>query len=92
MRRTLCWILGLAGLVGLVLFLSFQWRGGQGQSVFRMGWPDAWLVWEDRPDGHRFEVQLSRWSTGIGVASVFALYYSAHLGRRRAAPAQDKPA
>jgi hypothetical protein len=88
MRRTLCWVLGLAGLVGLVLFLSLEGRGGHGQSVFRMDWPDAWLVWEDRPDGHRFEVQLFRWSVGIGVASVYALYYSARLGRRRAAPAQ----
>jgi hypothetical protein len=86
MRRTLCSALGLAGLAGLILFLSFHGHGGHGESGFRIGFPDAWLEWEGRPDGHRFEMIPFRWSMGIGVASVFALYYSARLWRRRPAP------
>jgi hypothetical protein len=92
MRRALCWGLGLGGLVGLVLFLSCEGHSGQGLSVFRMGSPDAWLVWESRPDGHQFEMNLLRWSMGIGVASVFALYYSVRLARRPAALASSKHA
>ena len=60
-RRAASWILGIAGLVGLILFLSFEGHSGQGQSVFRMGSPDPWFVWEYRPDsGNRFEMNLLR--------------------------------
>jgi hypothetical protein len=90
MPRTLCTALGLAGLVGLVLFLSVHTHGGQGESFFRIGFPDPWLEWESRPDGHRFAITPLRWSAGIGVASVFALYYSARLWLRPAAPAQGR--
>jgi len=91
-RRTLCWLLGLAGLVGLVLFLSAHAHEGQGESYFHIGFPDPWLEWENRPGGHRFQIVPFRWSAGIGVASVFALYYSARLcglvrpPRRRTSP------
>ena len=61
MRRALCRIRGLAGLVGLVLCLSLMAHGGPGESVFRMGYPDPWPVWEGRPDGHRFELGEFRW-------------------------------
>jgi hypothetical protein len=92
LSKWLGWLLGLAGLVGLVLFLSVHAHGGQGGSFFRIGFPDPWLEWESRPDGHRFEIIPFRWSAGIGVASALALYYSAGLWRPQVAPAQDKPA
>ena len=92
MRRTLCCVLGLAGLIGLVLCLSFEGRGGAAQVAFCMGWPDAWLVWESHPGGRGFEIDLVHWSVAIGVAGVFALYYSARLWRRPATPLQDSPA
>src|SRR5262245_29442436 len=92
MWRTFSSVLGIAGLVGLVLFLSFHGYAGHGESGFRIGFPDAWFEWENRPDGHRFEMIPFRWSMGIGVASLFALYYSARLLRRTAAPVQDNKA
>jgi hypothetical protein len=87
MRRVLCSVLGLAGLAGLLLFfLACERHGGQGNSVFRIGRPDAWYVWESHQDGGwHYEISLLRWSMGIGVAGVYALYYSVRLARRPAA-------
>jgi len=86
MRRVLCLVLTLAGLAGLILFfLAGEGHGGHGNSVIRMGRPDAWFVWESHPDGWHYEMSWLRWSMGIGVASVYALYYSVRLARRPAA-------
>jgi hypothetical protein len=93
MRRALCWVLGLAGLVGLGLFLWPESHGGQGHWMFRMGSPDAWLVWESRPDGGwQYEMNLLRWSIGIFVASVYVLCHSVRLALTPAAPASSKHA
>jgi hypothetical protein len=92
MRRALCWVLGLAGLVGLGQFLGCEGHGSQGHWVIRMGSPDTWLLWESRPDGHQFEMNMLRWSMAIGVASVFALYCSVRLACRPAALASSEHA
>jgi hypothetical protein len=81
MRRAPVAILTIAGLVCLVLFLSFEVRAGPGWSTFRMGQPDHWLVWEDNPNGHNFEMNLLRWSIGLGIFGVFSLYYAVRLAR-----------
>jgi hypothetical protein len=98
MRRALRGVLGLAGLIGLICLLSFEAHGRQdrpghlGEWVFRLGSPDAWLWWEDRPNVHRFELNPLRWSVVLGIAGVVALYYAVRLSRRPAAPAPGQPA
>src|SRR5262245_15467662 len=81
MRRAGVWILTIAGLVGLLMALTFEGRGGPQGSAFRMGLPDAWVEWESTPNGHTFGVYILRWSFGILVASVYALYYAVRLSR-----------
>lgn len=85
MRRALIATLTIAGLVCLVLFLSFEGsfegKAGQGRSTFRMGQPDHWFVWQDNPNEHSFEMNLIRWSVGLGILGVFSLYYAVRLAR-----------
>ena len=81
MRRALVTTLTIAGLVCLVLFLSFEGKAGQGWSTFRVGQPDHWFVWQDNPNGHSFEMNPLRWSMGLGILGVFSLYYAVRLAR-----------
>ncbi|MEX2176080.1 MAG: hypothetical protein WD872_17090 [Pirellulaceae bacterium] len=82
------WVLTAAGLVGLALGLSLHGEGGPHGSMFSIGYPDAWAVWTNTPStvpgafNSRSEIHFMRWSIGILVASVCALYYAARLGRR----------
>jgi hypothetical protein len=84
MRKVGVWLLAVGGLVGLILALGFERRQGPDGPDFRMGYPDSWIVWESTPNGgHRYEINAFRWSFGILVASVYALYYAVRLGRRK---------
>jgi hypothetical protein len=85
--------LTVAGLVGLLLALAFDWRVGPTGSVFQMGYPDAWLVvereWTPSSSGagatdFRTESRFHflRWSFGALVASNCALIGAVRLGRR----------
>ncbi|MFL5328217.1 MAG: serine/threonine-protein kinase [Gemmataceae bacterium] len=72
-KEALAILLAVLGVIGVVLFLSFEGTGERGQWAFRMGKPDAWLIWENRTNGTGFELNWLRWSVGIGVASLIAL-------------------
>jgi hypothetical protein len=89
MRRIVVWVLSVGGVIGLLLALGFRgWQGPNGPE-FRMGYPDSWVVWESTPNGgHRFEVNVLRWSFLILVASVYALYYAVRIGRRKTPEAE----
>lgn len=91
MKRISVWVLSIAGVIGLFLGLGFKgWKGPNGPE-FRMGYPDSWIVWESLPNGgHRFEVNLLRWSALILIVSVYALYYSVRLGRRKSLDAEPE--
>jgi hypothetical protein len=93
MRRVMAWVLGLLGLFGLLTFLSFDIQKGQGSFSFHMGLPDAWIVWEDRPNGFQHEVNLLRWSFGIGILALICLRQSVRLGRsQRSEPSNSADA
>jgi hypothetical protein len=79
MRRLMVAVLTLLGLVGLILFLSFEINSEQGYSSFRMGQPDAWIVWDEDLNGHKYAVTFTRWSFGIGILALVCLYYSVRL-------------
>jgi hypothetical protein len=81
MRRALVATLTIAGLVCLVLFLSFEAKADRGWSTFRVGQPDHRFVWQNNPNGHSFEMNLLRWSMGLGILGVFSLYYAVRLAR-----------
>ena len=88
MRRVAVGVLAVAGVIGLLLALGFErWMGPHGPE-FRMGYPDAWVIWESLPNGgHRYEVNLLRWSALILLGSVYALYYAVRLSRRKSVDA-----
>jgi hypothetical protein len=102
MRKASVGFLTIAGVVGLVTALSFQAHGGgvsrpgaEGPALvepmsYRVGVPDAWLVWESGPDGRTRGVYLLRWSFAILVASVCALCCAARLSWRT--PSQEPAA
>jgi hypothetical protein len=104
MRKAGVWILTIVGLLGLVTGLSFNMHGGgvsraapEGPTVvepmvFRVGLPDAWIRYERRADGFSREVNLFRWSFGILVIGVIALYYAVVLARRTPKVPTNSPA
>ena len=71
MRKVAVWVLSVAGVIGLLLALGFQlWKGPNGLE-FRMGYPDAWVVWESTPGGgNRADVHVLRWSVLILVTTL----------------------
>ncbi len=83
MRKVAAGLLFVASVICLLLAFGFRaWQGPNGPE-FRMGYPDAWVVWESTPNGgHRGEVSVVRWSFLILAAGVYALYYAVRLGRR----------
>jgi hypothetical protein len=82
MRRVAVWGLWIGGMIGLLLASGFEgWKGPNGPE-FRMGYPDSWVIRESLPNGgHRFEVNLIRWSVLILFGSIYALYYAVRLNR-----------
>lgn len=93
MQRVAVWALSVAGVIGLLLALGFEgWKGPNGPE-FRMGFPDAWVVWESLPNGgHRYEVNVLRWSVLILAGSVYALYGAVRLNQRKATDPEPGPA
>ena len=42
------------------------------------------VEWDDGPDGFSWRVNYLRWSVGLLVAGVYAVFYAVKLGRRKA--------
>ncbi len=82
MRKVSVWLLAIAGLVGLVTSLGSEGHGNPRGWAFRMGFPDTLAEGEWASGDYTGRVYLLRWSFGILVASVYALWYAARLSRR----------
>ncbi|HMO12537.1 MAG TPA: hypothetical protein PKD64_03020 [Pirellulaceae bacterium] len=75
MKFKFIWLVVLACLVGLALFLMPTWQVIEGHFMLRFGYPDYWISSAEDPKEWGFVFYFPRWSFAIGIVSLAILTY-----------------